>query len=167
MKLHARPISPEAFAPFGEVVSLARLDQAKSANQGTGVRLDYVANLVNARPHARANMVVFRGAAQKLPLQMKLLEKHPHSSQTFLPLKCERYLVCVAPTGTDGAPDLKGLVAFICEGGQGINYAPGTWHHPMMALDTDGEFAMLVWEDQSAQDCVEWPLPFPIEVSLP
>jgi|CXWL01.1.fsa_nt_gi ureidoglycolate lyase len=163
--LQAKPLSAEAFAPFGEVVSTARVSEGKSANLGTGVRLDYVAKLVNARAEAKANMVVFRGTAQKLPFQVKMLEKHPHSSQTFLPLNCQRYLVCVAPTGGDGLPVLGSLQAFVCVAGQGINYAPGTWHHPMVALDTDGEFAMLVWEDQSAGDCVEWHLPSPIEVS--
>lgn len=163
--LKAKPLSPEAFAPFGEVISTSRLKEGKSANLGTGVRLDYVAKLSNQRPEAKANMVVFRGRAQKLPFQVTMLEKHPHSSQTFLPLNCQRYLVCVAPTGGDGLPVVSELQAFVCVAGQGINYAPGTWHHPMVALDTDGEFAMLVWEDQSALDCVEWQLPASVEVT--
>ncbi|MBX7113807.1 MAG: ureidoglycolate lyase [Myxococcaceae bacterium] len=157
--MKAQPLTPHAFAPFGDVVSTARLSQGKSANQGTGTRLDFVAQLASTRPAAKANMVVFRCNGQALPFHVKLLEQHPHSSQTFLPLKCERYLVCVAPTGADGLPVVSALQAFIGEAGQGVNYAPGTWHHPMVSLGSDGEFAMLVWEDQSAGDCVEWPLP--------
>jgi ureidoglycolate lyase len=64
-----------------------------------------------------------------------------------------RYLVCVAPTRADGAPELDGLTAFLCGPGQGVAYAPGTWHHPMVALDTLAEFSMLAWEDGSAGDC--------------
>ena len=64
-----------------------------------------------------------------------------------------RYLVCVAPTLPDGGPDLSGLRAFLCGPGQGVAYAPGTWHHPMVALDAPGEFTMLAWEDGTALDC--------------
>jgi ureidoglycolate lyase len=157
-------LTASAFAGFGEVVS-ALADGGSSANGGTARRFDYTSTLYNDRPHARANMVAVRCAPVSLPLQIKLLEKHPHSSQTFVPMLCSRYLVCVAPTGKDGLPQLDGLKAFICRPGQGINYHAGTWHHPLVVLDTPAQFAMLVWEDGTKDDCVEWPLPQPLMVS--
>jgi len=150
----AEPLTPEAFAPFGDVVS-AGLGDGKAANQGTAVRFDWAAQLHSSRPDARPNLAVFRSTAKSLPFPLRLLEKHPCSSQAFLPLVCSRFLICVAPTAADGGPDLDGLRAFLCLPGQGINYRPNTWHHPIIALDEGGEFAMLAWEDGSADDCVE------------
>ena len=164
MAIVARPLTAEAFAPFGEVVSAGEQGGA-SANGGTAQRFDYTAKLHNGRPGARANMVTVRCAPVCLPLELKILEQHPHSSQTFVPMICSRYLVCVAPTGKDGAPDVTALKAFICLPGQAINYHAGTWHHPLVVLDGPAQFAMLVWEDGSRDDCVVVQLPEPQRVT--
>ena len=150
--LLVQPLSVSAFAPFGQVVS-AGLQLGSSANFGTAERFDFCADLRSTRPGARSNLAVFRSTARQLPLQVKVLERHPCSTQVFLPMICSRYLVCVAPTLPGGGPDLDGLQAFACVAGQGVAYAPGTWHHPMVALDGPGDFAMLAWEDGTALDC--------------
>jgi ureidoglycolate lyase len=166
--LIAEPLDAAAFAPFGFLVS-AGLGAGHSANQGTATRFDFCAELESTRPLARPNLAVFRSAARPLPVTIRLLEQHPCSTQTFLPMVCSRFLVVVAPSGTDGAPHLAGLRAFIARAGQGITYRRGVWHHPIIALDADADFAMLAWEDGSVDDCVEWPLPAgaPIAVSCP
>jgi ureidoglycolate lyase len=82
-----------------------------------------------------------------------ILERHPYTSQTFIPLSDGgRYLVIVAPSvypsqsypalptprGKDlpgpGLPDLARLEAFVAEGDQAVTYGAGTWHAPMMVL---------------------------------
>lgn len=151
-QLTALPLSAEAFAPFGRVVS-AGLQPGAPANQGTAVRFDFCAELRSTRPEAKANLAVFRSVARTLPHDVLLLERHPCSTQVFLPMLVSRYLVCVAPTRPDGGPELAGLRAFICLPGQGVAYAPGTWHQPMVALDAPGEFAMLAWEEGTPLDC--------------
>lgn len=157
MPLICEPLTPEGFGPFGDVLS-AGLGQGLSANQGTAVRHDWAAALESRRPGARPNLSIFRASPQTLPFEVKLLERHPASTQVFLPLVCTRYLVVVAPTLPSGDPDLAGLKAFLCGPGQGINYACGTWHHPMVALDTPAELAMLAWEDGTRGDCEVRPL---------
>lgn len=153
MAIIAVPLTAEAFAPFGEVICAG--EQGGTAiNGGTARRFDYAAKLSSARPDARANLVMVRCAPVALPLELKVLEKHPHSSQTFMPLVCSRYLVAVAPKQADGDPDLAGLKAFIAVPGQGINYHADIWHHPLVVLDAPAQFAMLVWEDGSREDCV-------------
>ncbi len=148
----AVPLTADAFLPFGRVVS-AGLQAGSSANQGTAVRFDHCAPLDSTRPQSRPNLAVFRSVPRTLPHEVVLLERHPCSTQVFIPMLVSRYLVCVAPTLPDGGPDLAGLKAFICSPGQGVAYAPGTWHHPMVALDTPGELVMLAWEDGTALDC--------------
>ena len=164
MELRARPLTAAAFAPFGDVLA-AGAAPGLTTNQGTAQRFDFVGKLSNARPQAKGNLAVVRAAALQLPLRLRLLEKHPHSSQAFIPMRCARYLVCVAPTGADGFPELAKLCAFTCMSGQGINYHAGTWHHPLVALDEEADFAMLVWEDGTGEDCVEWPLPTAVTVT--
>ncbi|MBX5484462.1 MAG: ureidoglycolate lyase [Myxococcaceae bacterium] len=163
MDLRLEPLSHEAFVPFGQVISAGR-GAGASANQGTAVRFDRAAELANLRPTATPNLAVFRSLPQALPFEVKLLERHVWSTQAFLPLRCVRFLVCVAPTLPNGLPDLTGLRAFVCGPGDGVNYRPGTWHHPIIALDGPAEFAMLAWEDGTAGDCEERPLKEPVRV---
>jgi len=162
--IRALPLSVEAFAPFGDVVS-AGLKAGAPANQGTAVRFDHCAPLINARAHAKANLAVFRSVPKTLPFEVKLLEKHPHSTQVFLPMRCSRLLICVAPALLGGAPDVSQLKAFLCEPGQGISYNADTWHHPMVALDEAAELAMIAFEDGSPDDCIVYPLAHPVLVA--
>lgn len=150
--IRPEPLSVDAYRPFGAVVS-AGLKAGSSANQGSAVRFDFTCDLVNARAGAKPNLAVFRSTPRPVPFDVVLLERHPHSTQVFIPMVVSRYLVVVAPTAADGGPELEGLRAFLCGPGQGISYAPGLWHHPMIALDQVSEFSMLAWEDGSAGDC--------------
>jgi ureidoglycolate lyase len=162
-EIHAESLTPSAFAPFGSVVS-AGLRAGASANQGTAIRFDFCADLSSTRSAARPNLAVFRSTQKSLPFALRLFERHPCSTQTFLPMVCHRFLICVAPALADGSPDVAGARAFVCGPGQGISYDLGVWHHPIIALDADADFAMLAWEDGSALDCVEHPLDTPLLV---
>ena len=155
--LKLEPLTAEAFAPFGAVVS-AGLGAGAAANQGTAVRFDWVAAIQSTRPEAKLNLAVFRSVARTLPIELKLFERHPCSTQVFLPMIVGKMVVVVAPTAEDGLPDLRGLRAFVGEAGQGIAYAVGTWHHPIIALEQAAELAMLAWEDKGPRDCEEHPL---------
>ncbi len=161
--LRTEPLTAQAFAPFGQVLQTPQSGD-RNMNQGTAVRLDRCAALVSTRGDCPPNLAMVRSLPQAMPLKMRLLERHPCSSQAFIPLQCSRYLVIVAPTAADGRPDWNGLRAFVATAGQGINYAAGTWHHPFTALDAPADLAMLAWEDGSPRDCEEVPLPEPITV---
>jgi ureidoglycolate lyase len=161
--VRAEPLSVEAFAPFGDVIS-AGLRVGASANQGTATRFDWCTELMNARPGAKANLAMFRSVAKQLPFSVELLEHHPFSTQAFVPMVCTQYLVCVAPTLGHGGPDVSGLRAFVCVPGQGVNYRVGVWHHPIIALESDADFVMLAFEDGTKGDCVVHPLATPLRI---
>lgn len=152
-------LSPEAYAPFGDVVSADRPDvAAKPANQGTAARRDHLADVASLRPHATLNVCSFRCAPRTAwPMEVALLERHPLSTQVFIPMNARRYLVLVALGGD--APDLSTARAFVAGASQGVSYRPGVWHHPMIALDAPIDFTCLVWEDGSESDCTVAPLP--------
>ncbi len=164
MPLLAQPLSRQAFSPFGDVIGL-EFSGGTSANQGSAVRYDRVAQLTSSRPGAQPNLAVFRSIPKALPLEVRLLERHPCSSQMFVPLACQRFLVVVCPDDPHGEPDLPSLRAFVCGPGQGINYRPSLWHHPIVALDGPADFLMLAWEDGSPRDCEERSLASPLLIS--
>jgi ureidoglycolate lyase len=153
-RLSTEPIDAVSFAPFGRLVSCDRSDVgATSANLGSADRRDFVADVQNLRPAARLNLATFRCRPWTArPLVLTLLEKHPASTQVFVPMTKGAYLVVVAH-GED-APELSSVRAFRVDAATGIAYAPGVWHHPMIALDGTIDFSCLVWEDGTALDCV-------------
>lgn len=149
----AEPLTPEAYAPYGDVVSADRSDvPARPANQGTAARRNHLAEVRSLRPGATLNVCSFRCAPRlDWPMPLALLEKHPASTQVFIPMNAQRYLALVALGGE--SPDLSTLRAFVATGTQGVSYRPGVWHHPMIALDERVDFTCLVWEDGSDGDC--------------
>lgn len=164
MTLRARPFTKEAFAPYGDVIS-AGVTAGSSANMGTATRFDWCTALINARPNAKANIAVFRSLAKSLPFPVELLERHPFSTQAFVPMVCTRFLVCVAPDAPDGGPDVSRLEAFLCTPGQGLNYRQGVWHHPLIAIDGPADLVMVAFEDGTVGDCEVRKLPAPVLVS--
>ena len=134
------------------------------------------ATLDNNRESAKANVCLFRCSPRDLPFSIKLLERHLYSTQMFIPMTADkRYLVIVAqggdkpgnhfPHNHNSQQDLSTLKAFVASKSQGITYYPGTWHHPMIALDNvtgsffhlhcvlNLDFTCVVYEDGSQDDC--------------
>jgi ureidoglycolate lyase len=160
--LHLTQITAEAFAPYGRLLSVDAAGASIAANQGSARRYDWAIDLENRRPHARLNVAVFRCAPRAFPFSVVLLERHAHSTQLFVPMTVDRYVVLVAGRGE--TPDLEALQGFIVPGTCGVAYAPGTWHHPMIALprrgtDADSLFSASMWEDGSSDDCETVELP--------
>jgi ureidoglycolate lyase len=165
--LVASALTPEGYARYGAVImASAGGETGSEANQGSARRFDRLAEVVDLRPgRASANVALFRCSPRlELPFVVALLEKHPSSTQLFFPMNARRYLVVVA-RGND-RPDLSTLSAFVASGRQGISYFPGVWHHPLIALDAETDFACLVFEDGSAGDCEVFRLPIEDRVAV-
>ena len=64
------------------------------------------------------------------PIAISMMERHPLGSQIFHPLQNFSWLVlvCAEPA------DIATYRAFRATGEQGISYARGTWHHPLLVL---------------------------------
>lgn len=69
-------------------------------------------------------------------------------------------IVCLG----DEEPDLDTLMCFEAGSGQGISYKPGVWHYPMTAIDVRVDFACLVCEDGTKEDCEVHTFESPIEI---
>jgi len=68
------------------------------------------------------------------------MERHPLSSQLFIPLNQRPYLVIVAPAGPF---DESAMKLFPAGPHQGVNYHTGTWHHYLLALEVDSDFLVI------------------------
>jgi ureidoglycolate lyase len=143
MRLRARPLTPEAFAPYGEVLT-------PPTDPG---RAYFEAALTSARPHARPSLSLSHRAPLERPaLESDLLERHEFSSQSFVPLDVSRWLIVVCPHTAAGGPDVAKAVAFVAGPGHGVTYRANTWHHGLTVLDRAARFAIFMWRDGGPTD---------------
>jgi ureidoglycolate lyase len=143
MTIVAKPLNADEFAPYGDVL-------APPADFG---RVYFDRGLRSSRPGAWPSLSVAHAKfLPSPPLQATVMERHEFSSQSFVPLDVSRWLVVVAPSGTDGGPDPSRAVAFLAGPGQGVTYHAGTWHHPLTILDRPGRFAVFMWRDGTTTD---------------
>jgi ureidoglycolate lyase len=133
-----------AFAPFGEVLNPPR----------RAGRAYFERALANRREKAWPSLSLARiDEVHALPLEAVQMERHPLSSQSFVPLGAVPFVVAVAPHGADGRPDTARARAFLAENGQGVTYAADTWHHPLTVLGAvPAGFAVWMWRDGTAGD---------------
>jgi ureidoglycolate lyase len=137
--LAIEPLTRESFAPFGDVIELAGAKQIP-INLGTTIRYHDLANIDVETEGGRPLVNVFRGQPRTLPFEVKMMERHPLGSQAFLPLTSKPYLIVVAPAGELECSRLR---AFVTRGWQGVNYAKGVWHHPLIALGEVSDFIVI------------------------
>lgn len=163
--IELEPLSKESFAPFGEVIA-ADVGGGIVVNEGTALRIDRVLDIKNTRSDATLNVALFRSKPRAPgPFPLTMLEKHSFSAQLFVPMKGSRYAVAVAQGGD--TPDLSTLRAFLVRGDQGVSYGPGIWHHTLMTLDVQTDFAAFVWENGTPGDCTTVSLSGDLQVILP
>ena len=148
------PLTAEAFKAFGDVIEASTSAQHFTINQGFAERFHQLAHVDVTQDGGQPAISIFKARARPLPLQLSVLEKHPFGSQAFIPLSGDAYLVVVALGGDN--PDISTLKCFSATAQQGVNYAKGTWHHPLLALH-NGDFLVV---DRSAPageiNCVEY-----------
>lgn len=152
--LHVEPLSQAAFAPFGEVIEAATSADQFAINGATSQRFHDLARL---EPGADGRLIVsiFRAQPRALPFPVRMLERHPKASQAFMPLSGRPFLVVVAPPGLLAPGQIR---AFLARGDQGVNFAPGTWHHPLLALEAVSDF-LVIDRDGPEHNCDEQALP--------
>lgn len=104
-----KPLTPKSFADFGDIISADHqigLKEQSSANYGTAIKVHKVSKInnnsskANSGVKAQANWNIFRCSP---PLHLfqknsngetvylsKVLERHPYSTQTFLPMGVDK-----------------------------------------------------------------------------
>ncbi|MBB5500110.1 ureidoglycolate lyase [Paraburkholderia sp. MM5384-R2] len=154
--LQMERLTRAAFAPFGDVIEL---DGARRfpINGGTTERYHDLARVDVVEQGGRPLVSLFRAQPRALPVEITMMERHPLGSQAFIPLRAGRYLMVVAPAGEFDAARMR---AFWTDAWQGVNYAKGVWHHPLLALDQVSDF-IVVDRGGDAPNCDELQLAEP------
>lgn len=160
-RLHARPITAAAFAPFGTLIDVAT-KAPEAINDGTTQRHSDLATLDLRGPGRDPVLGIYVAQARRLPLTIARLERHREAAQVFLPLGDHRFIVLVA--AGEEAPDWQRIEAFITAPGQGVSLNRGCWHHGLVALGDGDRFAVLEGGNYRA-DTVEDAAPEAIELA--
>ena len=164
IELHALPLTAERFAPYGEVIA-PRAERRNAMNAARFERFDDLAAIdVDDSDGAHVAISIARArTATTLPYTFDMVERHPLGSQAFIPLAGFRFVVVVAPAGE--AVEAADLSAFVTNGQQGINYRRGTWHMPLIALESAQEF-LIVDRAGGGPNCEEQILDRPITLHV-
>ena len=135
--IKAQKLTVEALAPYGDLMDASGapdklINQGKCGRFHDRARLDF--------SDGRAGISIFKGEKETLPLELKLVERHPEGSQAFVPMSADPFLVVVArdENGTPVDP-----IAFVTEPGQAINFHRGTWHGVLAPMSEPGLFAVV------------------------
>lgn len=131
--LTMQPMTPESFAPYGEIIS-----------ERGGIQLDFD----GGQPSVAAQTVEAR------PMTFDFLGRHLRSEQFFAPLGAAKAVIAVAPPSENGAavPDINKMAAFVVEGAYAFKLHRGTWHTSAFPLNDKATFLVLDRENTLEED---------------
>jgi ureidoglycolate lyase len=140
IRVLAQPLDAPGFAPFGDVIETDGRE-SRWINEGTCRRFDGLAHIDVLEGEGRPLLSVFEASPRALPLRIRELERHPLSSQAFMPLEPQPFLIVVAEDGA--RPMASRLHAYLSSGRQGVNFKRNTWHHSLIALGRVSRFIVI------------------------
>jgi ureidoglycolate lyase len=136
------PISKESFALFGDVIDCAGSHDFL-INDGDCERYNDRARL-DIDSSGKPGVSLFKSRCYSLPYTLRMMERHPLASQTFIPMSSDRILVVVAHNNNNNNNDRPGTPrAFLTQPEQAINLLRGVWHGVLTPLGTSGLFAVV------------------------
>lgn len=150
-KIKPEPLTVKAFAPYGDIIEMPGALEKRTINYGNTTRFHDLARLELTAEGGWPIVSIFRSSPLPRPLQIKVMERHPISSQAFYPLSGHPYMVVVAGRGEFNPGNIK---VFLADAFQGVNYHKGVWHHFSLALDDVSDF-MVIDRDGPGDNCDE------------
>lgn len=160
--LPLRPLTRDAFLPFGDVIE-ADSGTMKLINGGNTERFHALGGAEAVGEGARVILNIFRGQPRSFPYAVTMMERHPFGSQSFSPLSGRPYLV-VASKDDGGRPGTPQV--FLARGDQGVNYRRNVWHHPLMTIGEVSDF-LVVDRDGPGNNLEEFFFDQPFFISEP
>jgi ureidoglycolate lyase len=133
-------LTRENFVTFGDVIEVNNSAKNFSINDGFTQRFHDLATVDVTQENGRTLINIFRSTPLEQPIGIKMMERHPLSSQAFIPMDQRPFLVVVAPKGE---LDTTKIEVFLASSNQGVNYHKGTWHHYCLALHQVSDFIVV------------------------
>ena len=162
-------LSQDNFSQYGDVIEVNDQTEHFSINDGCTERDNDLAHIDTLSNDGKTLVSIFRSTPMQQPISIKKIERHPLSSQSFMPLGNEPSLVVVAPKGSF---DEDAIEVFLASSDQGVNYHAGTWHHFSLALNTVSDFLVIdrgnnaVNKTTNQENCDEVYLETAIQISI-
>ena len=132
MNLQIKKITTENFSRFGELISTKGV-QSHLINNDTTKSFYDLAKIEIEGKDKQCRINIFKAKKRHFPLEINMLENHPYSSQTFIPLQKTNFIVVVAPIGSK--PNIDFIQAFHVLSDEAINFKPKVWHFPLIATE--------------------------------
>ena len=133
-------LTAEAFAEFGDVINTEH-SVSELINEGNTEKFGDLAAIDTDAEGGTTAVHIYRSQPRSLPLSIEVMERHPLSSQAFMPLHSRPFLMIVAPAGETLQSDA--VRAFVSNGKQGINLRRGTWHHYQVSLQEKSDYLVI------------------------
>ena len=143
MSLILKNINKENFSQYGQLISTKDIS-SENINSNTTKSFYDLADIEILGDDNQCRVNIFKAKKRKFPLEINMLENHPFSSQTFIPLQKTTFIVIVAPISN--IPDLNSIEAFQIFAEEGINFKPKVWHFPLIAIE-DSNFLTIDKKD--------------------
>lgn len=135
-----KPLTKDTFSAFGDVIEASEQVKSFSINDGFTQRYHDLAKVDVSDNNGHPLISIFRSTPLEQPIAIRMMERHPHGSQAFIPMGENPYLVVVAPAGDF---NINNIEVFIAQANQGVNYHKGTWHHFCIALGSISDFLVV------------------------
>ena len=130
-KISIEQLDINIFSKFGDIIQKKNALELRSINQGTTTRHHNISKLSLESKNGNSAISIFSGSPRDLPIEIKIMEKHPIASQSFLPIQDYDWLIVVCEEKNE-LPDLSTLRCFQVDGDTGISYNKNIWHHPLL-----------------------------------
>jgi ureidoglycolate lyase len=138
VRLKARRATPEALAPYGEMIG--RVADAPAQ------KLNYYAGEIRkpARFISDEDTQISVATLQRRPLEVRWLERHFKHTQSFIPLGGKPFVLVMAPPTDGDMPDLGSVEAFVFDGSAGFCMKIGCWHEFPFVLVDDTDLIVIL-----------------------
>ena len=130
-KISIEQLDINIFSKFGDIIQKKNALELRSINQGTTTRHHNISKLSLESKNGNSAISIFSGIPRSFPIEIKIMEKHPIASQSFLPIQDYDWLIVVCEEKNE-LPDLNTLRCFHVDGDTGITYNQNVWHHPLL-----------------------------------
>lgn len=139
-RLSVELATPETVAPFGRLISAARMGDGRGTKYyGNAVELWSVDGFLT---DADACLSVAR--VQPRECRVLWMERHFKHTQAFIPLNFEPFVVVMAPPNDKSSPEPDAVRALLFPSGCGLQLNVGTWHEFPFAQSAPVEIVVVL-----------------------
>lgn len=160
--LPLQALNAAAFRSFGSVIDADAPCEQWLINDGR-TRRHHALAPVRCDAGGVPAISLFRTRPIGADFVLRRMERHPLASQAFINVSGAPFAVVVAPPGPLDEAAIRG---FFVSPSQSISYAPGVWHHYLLALERASDF-VVVDRIGPGDNCDEQVLKEPLTLELP